>query len=152
MSSGIVRIKRYPRTAHTIASPMPVLPLVGSTSVAPGLTMPRRSASSTMASAIRSFTLPPGFSDSILASTVAPPGFGMRFRRTRGVAPTRSNTELAVLGRVGAAILFLVVMVGSCRAAGAAATARLDVIHGPRRAASLLGAPSQILERGPVHH
>ena len=39
---------------------MPVLPLVGSTTVAPGLSTPRRSASSTIASAMRSLTLPPG--------------------------------------------------------------------------------------------
>ena len=49
---------------------MPVLPLVGSTIVAPGLSDASRSASSIIASAIRSFTLPPGLSDSSLASTL----------------------------------------------------------------------------------
>src|SRR5574341_1263043 len=42
---------------------------------------PRSSAASSMATAIRSLTLPPGFTDSSLATTVAPPGRGSRFRR-----------------------------------------------------------------------
>src|SRR5207302_1594250 len=42
--------------------------------VAPGRSTPRRSASSTIATAIRSFTLPPGFTDSTFATTAAPPG------------------------------------------------------------------------------
>src|SRR5437773_2502136 len=53
---------------------MPVLPLVGSTIVEPGLTRPCCSAASSIASAIRSLTLPPGFSDSSLATTLAPHG------------------------------------------------------------------------------
>src|SRR5882724_1877745 len=93
---------------------MPVLPLVGSTRVAPALSTPRRSASSTMASAMRSLTLPPGLSDSSLASTVAPPGLGMRLRRTSGVPPTRSSTEPAIFGRAGA-VARLVVMVSPSR-------------------------------------
>src|SRR5512143_2792765 len=113
---------------------MPVLPLVGSTSVAPGLSAPRRSASSTMASAIRSFTLPPGLSDSILASTVAPPGFGIRFSRTSGVAPISSSTEPAVRGRAGAAAL-LVVMARSCPGRAGVGCRRSDVVHGTRGAA-----------------
>src|SRR5438046_1842003 len=51
---------------------MPVLPLVGSTIVAPGLSTPRRSASSSIATAMRSLTLPPGLSDSSFATTVVP--------------------------------------------------------------------------------
>ena len=39
-----------------MASAMPVLPEVGSTTVMPGLSVPRRSASSIMAMARRSFT------------------------------------------------------------------------------------------------
>ncbi len=84
---------------------MPVLPLVGSTTVAPGLRSPRRSASSTMATAMRSFTLPPGLSDSILARTAAPAGFGSRFSFTSGVPPTTSSTELAIFGRPATASL-----------------------------------------------
>src|SRR5881409_4062798 len=52
---------------------MPVLPLVGSTIVAPGRSAPRRSASSIIATAIRSLTLPPGLKNSSFASTTAPP-------------------------------------------------------------------------------
>src|SRR5579862_2849202 len=65
---------------------MPVLPLVGSMIVAPGLRMPRRSASLIMLTAMRSLTLYPGWKDSNFASTVAPAGT-TRFRRTSGVFP-----------------------------------------------------------------
>src|SRR5919106_719132 len=75
---------------------MPVLPLVGSTIVAPGLTRPCASADSSIARPIRSLTLPPGFSDSSLATTLAPPGRGSRFRRTIGVWPISSSTDDAV--------------------------------------------------------
>src|SRR5215470_1328776 len=77
---------------------MPVLPLVGSTIVEPGFRRPRRSASSSMATAMRSLTLPPGFIDSIFATTLAPPGLGRRFNRTIGVRPTSSTTEPAIFG------------------------------------------------------
>ena len=79
---------------------MPVLPLVGSTIVAPGFRTPRRSASSTIETAMRSLTLPPGLSDSTLAATIAPPGFGSRFSRTIGVRPTSSRTDFAIFGVV----------------------------------------------------
>ena len=88
-----------------MASPMPVLPLVGSTTVAPALSAPRRSASSIMATAMRSLTLPPGFSDSIFASTVAPSLLGSRLSFTSGVPPTTSSTEAAIFGRSVAASL-----------------------------------------------
>ena len=52
----------------TIASPTPVLPLVGSIIVAPGFNAPRASASSIIASPTRSFTLPAGLNDSSLAT------------------------------------------------------------------------------------
>ena len=57
--------------AATMASPTPVLPDVGSTIVPPGWRSPAGSAASTMASAGRSFTLPPALRNSHLASTVA---------------------------------------------------------------------------------
>src|SRR5215470_10466271 len=79
---------------------MPVLPLVGSTIVAPGLSTPRRSASSSIETAMRSLTLPPGLSDSTLAATTAPPGFGRRLSRTIGVWPTSSSTDFAIFGVV----------------------------------------------------
>ncbi len=71
MVSGRVRMVRYPLAAATLASPMPVLPLVGSMMVAPGLSSPFRSASSTMDSATRSFTLPAGFKYSSFAKITA---------------------------------------------------------------------------------
>src|SRR5678815_2438836 len=87
ISSGIVRMTRYPLDAATIARPIPVLPLVGSTMVPPGFSRPSCSAFSIMLSPIRSFTLPPGLKDSSLTSVSAHPSFGMRFRRTIGVLP-----------------------------------------------------------------
>jgi hypothetical protein len=76
----------------TRASPTPVLPLVGSTMVPPGLSRPAASASSTIRSAIRSFTEPPGLTYSTLASTVAwMPSVTLR-RRTSGVFPIMSTT------------------------------------------------------------
>ena len=50
---------------------MPVLPLVGSTIVPPGFSLPSRSAASMMRVAMRSFDEPPGFRYSTLTSTVA---------------------------------------------------------------------------------
>jgi hypothetical protein len=52
--------------AHTIANPMPVLPLVASITVCPGLSSPLRSACSMTARAMRSFTEPSGLNDSSL--------------------------------------------------------------------------------------
>ena len=57
----------YPRTAPTMARPIPVFPLVGSMMVPPGFRSSRLSASRTMLIAIRSFTLPPGLNCSSLA-------------------------------------------------------------------------------------
>ena len=56
-------------TAATMAKPMPVLPLVGSTIVPPGFRAPEPSASSTMASAMRSFIDPPGLLRSLFTHT-----------------------------------------------------------------------------------
>jgi hypothetical protein len=50
-----------------MASPMPVLPLVASTTVWPGLRAPERSAASMMLSAKRSFTEAAGLKNSALA-------------------------------------------------------------------------------------
>ncbi len=73
-----------------------------------------------MASAMRSLTLPPGLSDSSLASTMAPPAFGMRLRRTSGVPPTSSSTEPAIFGRAGAVARFVVMVPSSrCGTSGA---------------------------------
>ena len=48
-----------------------MFPLVGSTIVPPGRSAPDRSAASTMRTAMRSFTDPPGLRYSTLARTVA---------------------------------------------------------------------------------
>ena len=53
--------------AHTKASDTPVLPPVYSTTEPPGRSRPSASAASTIASAIRSFMLPVGFSNSSLS-------------------------------------------------------------------------------------
>ena len=76
-----------------IASPMPVLPLVGSTIVPPGFSSPDASAASIMRSAIRSFTEPPGFMYSTFASTCASMPCATECRRTSGVLPMSSTTE-----------------------------------------------------------
>ena len=74
---------------------MPVLPLVGSTIVPPGLSLPSRSAASMMRDAMRSLLDPPGFRYSIFASTVAVTPSVTEFSLTRGVSPTRSSTVSA---------------------------------------------------------
>src|SRR3990172_2227344 len=91
MSSGMVRINRYPLTAATIARPIPVLPEVGSTTVSPGFSRPSRSASSIMARAMRSLTLPPGFTDSSFPRTMAHPDLTSRRSGTSGVSPMSSS-------------------------------------------------------------
>src|SRR4029453_18128119 len=148
----MVRMRRYPRTAQTMASPIPVLPLVGSTTVAPGRSAPRRSASSIMATAMRSFTLPPGLSDSSLPSTVAPPGRGMWFSPPSGVAPIRSSTEPATRGRLNRPVVVFSIIVLSLSETLVPWQKKSNVIHRPRDAAPLLRPLPQILERDAVHH
>ncbi len=58
--SGIVRTTEYPRAAPAMARPMPVLPLVASTTVPPGRRSPEASAASSIATAMRSLTLAEG--------------------------------------------------------------------------------------------
>src|SRR5262245_22320360 len=76
---------------------MPVLPLVGSMIVPLGRNAPSRSACSIMARQMRSFTLPPGLSDSSFAQTSArrPSSWGRRDRRTTGVEPIKSSAVRA---------------------------------------------------------
>jgi len=71
MLAGMIIIVRYPRAAATAAKPIPVLPLVGSIITESFVKTPCFMASSIIASATRSFTLPPGLKYSNLASTVA---------------------------------------------------------------------------------
>src|SRR5918999_2270641 len=84
-----------------MASEMPVLPLVGSSSSRPGTSSPEASAASIIALATRSFREPVGFWPSSFAyrRTV---GFGeSRGSSTRGVAPTRSRREGASASATG---------------------------------------------------
>src|SRR3990172_2651893 len=78
--------------AAAMARPTPVLPLVGSTSVPPGLSTPPRSASSIIPRPSRSLTAPPGLSCSSFARTVGRRPLAMRVRRTMGVFPTSART------------------------------------------------------------
>jgi hypothetical protein len=75
-----------------------VLPDVGATIVPPGCSSPWRSASSIIAMAGRSFTLPPGLNSSTLATTSQARSDATRLRRTSGVLPTRSSNESAMRG------------------------------------------------------
>src|SRR6185295_4632586 len=82
--------------AATIARAMPVLPLVASISVSPGMICPRSSALRIIESAGLSFTDPAGLLPSSLARMrllVVP---GMRFKRTSGVLPTKSSRVLPI--------------------------------------------------------
>ncbi len=63
--------------------------------VPPGCSSPEASAASTIFTAMRSFTDPPGFRYSTLASTVALIPSVTWLSRTRGVPPMRSRTVLA---------------------------------------------------------
>src|SRR5579859_2351437 len=79
-----------------MARPTPVLPEVGSLIVPPGRSTTDASAASTMRSAIRSFTEPPGLKYSTLASTPGPPApscWVTRRSLTSGVFPTSSIRE-----------------------------------------------------------
>src|SRR5207302_1688356 len=75
------------------ASPTPVLPAVASTMVPPAASAPRASASSTMARAMRSLTLPPGFKCSHLASSGTGSPAPTRASSTSGVSPIASSTD-----------------------------------------------------------
>ena len=83
-------------TAATMARPMPVLPLVGSMMVPPGFSLPLRSASSTIDSAMRSLIEPPGLerSDLIQTSALSP---NSRLMRMCGVLPMVSRMLVAFM-------------------------------------------------------
>ena len=78
-----------------MASPTPVLPLVGSTMVAPGLSWPAFSAASIIESAMRSLMLPPGLVRSALIHTSRPGN--RRSKRICGVRPMVSSTDAAFM-------------------------------------------------------
>ena len=75
-----------------MARATPVLPEVASTIVPPGPSSPRASASSIMARAIRSLTLPPGLNHSSLAKMRAAAAGDSACSSTRGVSPIASST------------------------------------------------------------
>jgi hypothetical protein len=76
-----------------MASEMPVLPLVGSRMVAPGVSRPSACAASIMASAGRSFTEPVGLRSSSFAQTRTCAEGESRGSPTRGVWPRESSRE-----------------------------------------------------------
>ena len=81
----------------TIASAMPVLPLVGSRMIVSGLSRPASSAASIRATPRRSLTLAAGLKDSKLGDNVAPTPSVTRFSRTSGVLPTSSVMLSAIV-------------------------------------------------------
>src|SRR3954453_1366817 len=91
---GMARWTGNPSAAPSMANAMPVLPLVASRRVLPGVRRRRAMASRTMLAAARSFTLPPGLAHSALASRVmtSRPRTGCS-RRISGVFPIRSGSE-----------------------------------------------------------
>ena len=80
MLSGMVTVSLYPLAAHVNAKPMPVLPDVGSMISVFLLILPFFSASSIIATPMRSFTDQSGLKFSIFATTV--PGMPAANRRT----------------------------------------------------------------------
>ncbi len=76
-----------------MAREMPVLPLVGSRMVQPGVSRPSFSACSIMWSAGRSLTEPVGLRSSSFAQIRTSSEGESRGRRTRGVLPTAASGE-----------------------------------------------------------
>ena len=96
--SGMVRMILYPLDAAMAARPIPVFPEVGSIIVDPFFNAPVFSASSIIALAIRSFTLPAGLKYSSFSSTVAssPSARSIFSASRRGVFPIRSKMLLLI--------------------------------------------------------
>src|SRR3954453_7738480 len=91
-----------------MASPVPVLPDVGSTIVPPGSRRPERSAASMRATATRSLIDPPGLSASTLATSCGVSPAPRRERRTSGVLPMASRIE-PLMSTVGPAVMALMI-------------------------------------------
>src|SRR3984885_5618136 len=89
--SAMVTTSGYPLAAQTMASPIPVFPLVASITVWPGLSSPDFSAASITPSANRSFTEPRGLKASIFTKRFTPCG-AKRLICTAGVLPIVSRT------------------------------------------------------------
>src|SRR6185295_7514139 len=78
---------------------MPVLPLVASINVSPAFILPRSSALRIIDSAGLSFTEPAGLLPSSLARITLVVFPGIRFKRTKGVLPTKSSSVLPLPAR-----------------------------------------------------
>ena len=83
--SGMVSTTGMPRAAQTIASAIPVLPLVGSTTTVSGPMRPAACAASIMDTPMRSLTLLAGLKNSSLAATSAAAPSVILLTRTSGV-------------------------------------------------------------------
>ena len=96
MDEGITKINRSPLAAAIKASPMPVLPLVGSIKTVFSPTVPSSIRASIMERPIRSFTLASGLKNSsfIKMSDLSPKCSLILFKRTRGVCPIVSVMSL----------------------------------------------------------
>ena len=95
MVSGITRITLYPLAVPTAASPIPVLPLVGSMIVLPLFRIPFSSASRIISFAILSLTLPAGLKYSSFANILALRlnSFSIFFSSRSGVPPMSSSID-----------------------------------------------------------
>jgi hypothetical protein len=96
MLSGMVSTSRYPLTAQMKASPMPVLPLVGSTMRVSLSMRPALCAASIMLMPMRSFTEEHGLKNSSFAATFATQPSVTLLSATRGVLPTRAIMSFAM--------------------------------------------------------
>ena len=83
-----------------MASPVPVLPEVGSMIVPPGRRRPSRSAASIMRIATRSLIEPPGLKTSSFATIWGFRPAPMRDSRTSGVSPIVSRIDSLISGMV----------------------------------------------------
>src|ERR1700722_13843301 len=108
---GMASSTGNPSAAPSMASAMPVLPLVASSSVFPGPNFPSAWTLRTIDHAARSFTLPPGLSHSALASKTTPSRPRTAFlRRMSGVSPIRAVTD-----KPSSAVAHYVCIDNSCR-------------------------------------
>src|ERR1700675_224782 len=96
MVSGMMNAHLMPRAAQTMARPMPVLPLVGSSTMVSGLIRPCFSSASTIDTPMRSFTLCAGLKYSSLHAMEAHQrGIADQLGRVLGDAHERLLVRLA---------------------------------------------------------
>src|SRR4051794_38437242 len=88
-----------------MASPVPVLPEVGSMIVPPGRRRPSRSAASMSFRATRSLIEPPGLNDSSFATICGARPCPIRLRRMSGVLPTVSRIDSLMSWAVPLAVM-----------------------------------------------